>query len=350
MVKNFRSRIIIGIIAVMTLIGAFMVLNRSESSASIQSTDDAYVRVDFTTIVPQVSGIIKHVAVVDNQEVQAGAPLINIDERDLRIAVDSANAHIVSTQATIDSLQAQIIRQQSVIEQARTVVDASNAALRLAEINRNRFTKLARDGSGTVQAKQEAEAQLDIQRAARDRDLAGLSSAKQQVAILNADLENARAALMAAKAEKATADLNLSYASVVAPVSGIVTQRKARVGGYARVGEPLLTLVPLDAVYVEANFRETQLAGISIGQAVNITVDALPDVQLTGHVDSIGPGSGASFSTVPPHNATGNFTKIVQRLPVRIRLDEGQEDTRKLRMGMSVRPSINVNAEVNEKK
>lgn len=159
---------------------------------------------------------------------------------------------------------------------------------------------------------------------------------------LRAELEKARSALLAAQAEKAAVDLKLSYASIVAPVSGVVAQRKARVGGYARMGEPLLTLVPVDAVYVEANFRETQLARVRVGQPVDITVDALPDVRFKGRVQSLGPASGVSFSPVPPHNATGNFTKIVQRLPVRIQLEPGQEGARQLRVGMSARPRVDV--------
>lgn len=346
MATNLRFCITVGTIAAVALVGAFFILNRPESSASRQSTDDAYVQADFTAIVPQVGGVITEVAVADHQDVQAGAPLVSIDERDLRIAVDNANAHVASAQAAIGSLQAQIARQQSIIEQARAAVAAAGANLKLAQANRSRFTNLARDGSGTVQAQQQAEAQWEIQRAAHERDRAGLHSAEQQTAILRADLDKAQAALLAAQAEKAAADLNLSYARVTAPVGGVVAQRRARVGGYARVGEPLLTLVPLDAVYVEANFRETQLARVQVGQPVEVTVDALPGLRLKGRVESLGPASGVSFSAVPPHNATGNFTKIVQRLPVRIQLEPGQEDVRRLRVGMSVRPVIDVGATV----
>jgi membrane fusion protein (multidrug efflux system) len=346
MATNPGFRITVGVIISVTLVGAFLILNRPESSASEQSTDDAYVQADFTVIVPQVTGVITHVHVADHQEVRAGAPLVSIDERVLRIAMDNALAHAASAQAAIDSLQAQIVRQQSVIRQARATFAASEANLKLAEANRSRFTNLARDGSGTMQAQQQAEAQWSAQRAACERDLAGLRSAEQQTAILHADLGKARAALLAAQAEKAAADLNLSYARVSAPISGVVAQRKARVGGYARVGEALLTLVPLDAVYVEANFRETQLAKVRVGQPVDMTVDALPGIHLKGRVESVGPASGVSFSPLPPHNATGNFTKIVQRLPVRIALEPGQEDARRLRVGMSARPSIDVDATI----
>lgn len=331
MSKNLRFRIIAGSVAAVALVAAFLIFNRSESSADMQSTDDAYVQADFTVVAPRVSGVIDRLVVQDNQEVQAGAPLANIDDRDLLIAVDVAKA-------TVDSLQAQLDRQQSTIAQARAAVSASSANLKLADANRSRFANLARDGSGTVQAQEQAEATWDTQRAALERDQAGLRAAEQQIAILRAELEKAHAA-------KADADLKLSYANIVAPVGGIVAQRKARVGGYVRIGEPLLTLVPLDAIYVEANFRETQMARMRIGQPVVITVDALPDIRLQGRVESLGPASGVSFSAIPPHNATGNFTKIVQRLPVRIHLEPGQEDVSRLRVGMSVRPVIDVSVE-----
>ena len=333
MASNLRFRIIVGVGVASTLAGAFLILNHPESAASEQSTDDAYVRADFTVVAPQVAGVIGEVAVDDHQQVQAGAALVNIDDRALRIAVDTAKA-------TVDSLKAQLERQQSNIAQARAALAAASANLKLAEANRSRFDNLARDGSGTVQAQQQAQAQWDTQRAARERDQAGLRAAEQQVGILRAELEKAQAA-------QADAQLKLSYAKVVAPVAGFVDQRKARVGGYARVGEPLLTLVPLDALYVEANFRETQSARVQVGQPVEITVDALPGVRLKGRVESLGPASGVSFSPLPPHNATGNFTKIVQRLPVRIHLEPGQDDASRLRVGMSVRPRIDVQASKN---
>jgi membrane fusion protein (multidrug efflux system) len=335
-------RLIACLIAAAALLGAFLILNHPESAASEQATDDAYVQADFTVIVPQVAGVITRVAVADHQEVEVGAPLVGIDERDLAIAVKNAAAHIASAQAVTKSLQAQLERQQSLIAQARAAVDASRASVRLAKTERERFTDLARDGSGTLQAQQQAETQWAIQRAARERDQAGLRSAEQQSAILEAELEKARASLLAAEAEKAAADLNLSYARIVAPVSGVVAQKKARVGGYVRVGEALLTLVPLDAVYVEAHFRETQLTRVRVGQAVDITIDALPGAHLQGRVESLGPASGVSFSPLPPHNATGNFTKIVQRLPVRIRLEPGQEAARHLLVGMSASTVVKV--------
>ncbi|CAM3937731.1 HlyD family secretion protein [Bordetella tumulicola] len=330
MSKNFHLKAGIGLVALVVLTAAVLILNKPESSALSQSTDDAYVRADMTVVAPQVSGVITTVAVEDNQWVQAGDPLFHIDDRGLRADLNSATA-------AVDSLRAQLDRQQSLIAQARAAKAASSANVKLAERNYKRFTNLARDGSGTIQAQQQAEADLAVQRAAFERDQAGLQFAEQQVVVLNAELAKARA--MAADAE-----IKLSYATVIAPSSGVIAQRHIRVGGYAHAGEAQLTIVPLDKVYIEANFRETQLARMQIGQSVDITVDALPGVRLNGSVESLGPASGSSFSLVPPHNATGNFTKIVQRLPIRIRLAAGQADAARLRVGMSVTPTVEVGA------
>jgi membrane fusion protein (multidrug efflux system) len=340
MTTTLRTRIFVGAAVAILAVGGIIILDRPESASSTQSTDDAYVQADFTVVAPQVSGVIARVNVADHQAVHGGDALLAIDDRDLRIAVDSAKAQLGSAQAAIDSLQGQAERQQSVIAQAKATLSATEAQLQLAEADRDRFSNLAKDGSGTRQAQQQAQAQWASQQAARERDAAALRSAGQQLTILHADLDKAKALHALAQAQLAAAELNLSYTQVKAPVSGVVAQRRARVGGYVRVGEPLLTLVPLDALYVEANFRETQLASVRTGQAVSLRVDSLPGVTFKGHVESLGPASGVSFSEVPPHNATGNFTKIVQRLPVRVALDPQQEALPKLRVGMSVRASI----------
>lgn len=322
--------------------GGFALFNRSEADAPIQETDDAYVQADLTVIAPQVSGRIGQVLVEDNQSVKPGDLLAVIDDRDQQVAVASAKAQVMSAQATIEGLEAQIGRQASLVEQAKAAVDADDASLILANANHGRFQNLAKDGSGSVQALQQAEAQLRIQEATLQRDRAALIASRQQTDILRADLQKAKAGLDQARAAEAAAELNLSYTRITAPVAGIVAERSVRVGAYVSIGRPLLTLVPLDAVYVDANFRETQLAHVRPGQRAAITVDALPGITLKGHVESLGPASGVSFSAVPPHNATGNFTKIVQRLPVRISIDPDQPGAHGLRVGMSVHPEIDI--------
>jgi membrane fusion protein (multidrug efflux system) len=323
-------------------IGAIVHFNRPESSAAVQTTDDAYVQADFTTLAPKVSGTIDQVLVEDNHSVTKGDLLAVIDDRDFVVAVNASKAQVASARAGIVSLEAHLAQQQNAIRQAQAAVAADDAALKLAKANHERYRNLATDGSGTVQARQQAEAQLSIQVALGQKSQASLQAESQQVAILNADLEKAQAAMAHAQTMQVSAELKLSYTRITAPVSGTIGQKSARVGAFASAGKPLLAIVPLDAVYITANFRETQMARVKIGQAVDIRVDALPGDSLKGTVESLGPASGASYYAVAPHNATGNFTKIVQRLPVRIRLEPDQPAATNLRVGMSVVPRIRI--------
>jgi membrane fusion protein (multidrug efflux system) len=334
---------ITSIVAILAVtIGGAIYVNQPESSAATQSTDDAYVRADFTTVASQVSGTVNEVLIRDNQPVTAGDLLARIDDRDFVVAVDAAAAQVESAQASIASLQAHLVRQETAIRQAKAALAADDAAVKLAAENRLRYRNLSADGSGTVQALQQAEAQLTIQLANREKDQAGLLAARQQIDILQADLQKARAAMAQAQAAQAAAQLKLSYTRITAPVSGTIGQKAVRVGAFVNPGQPLLAIVPLDGVYISANFRETQLARMQPGQIVRINVDALPGETLMGMVESLAPASGVSYSAVPPHNATGNFTKIVQRLPVRIRIEPGQLAATRLKVGMSVVPKVHI--------
>jgi membrane fusion protein (multidrug efflux system) len=334
--------IIISVLLFAVAIGGVLYFNRHESRASVQSTDDAYVQADFTTVAPRVAGTVEAILIEDNQPVKKGDVLAVIDDRDFIVAVDAAKAQVGIARAGIASLEAHLAQQDTTIRQAGAAVAADEAALKLAKANYARYRNLASDGSGTLQAQQQAEAQLNIESAKRERSQAGLRSARQQVDILKADLEKARAVLAHAEAAQAEAELLLSYTRITAPIDGTIGQKSVRVGAFVSAGKPLLAIVPLDGVYIAANFRETQLARVRAGQAVDIDVDALPGEELKGTVESLGPASGVSYSTVAPHNATGNFTKIVQRLPVRIRLDGDQAAAAKLRVGMSVTPQIRI--------
>lgn len=324
-------------------IGGVFYLNQPESANATQSTDDAYIQADFTLVSPQIAGKISQVLVDDNDVVKQGDVIATLDDRDFVAAVNTAKAQVVSAQASIKSLQAKLLNQDAVIEQAQATVDANISTLKLAQFNLERYRNLAADGSGTVQAQQEAEAQVSIQQANLRKNEAGLLAAKQNKMIQQADIDQAKAALQQAQSMLDVANLQLSYTQITAPIDGIVGKKSLRVGSYVNPGVSLLAVVPLDQVYVHANFRETQLANVKAGQAVNIEVDALPGKVFTGHVDSLAPASGVSYSAVAPHNATGNFTKIVQRLPVKIIIDAGQVDAAQLRVGMSVVPTITVN-------
>ncbi|WP_289156276.1 HlyD family secretion protein [uncultured Pseudoalteromonas sp.] len=322
--------------------GSIIYLNKPESQSATQTTDDAYVQADFTFVAPQVSGTVDQVLIKDNQRVQKGDLIATIDNRDFVVALDSAKAQANSAKASVASLQAKLTYQDSLVQQAQAAVEADTASLKLAQLNLKRYTNLATDGSGTVQAREEAQAKLAIQKANLHKNQAGLAAAKQQIEILRADIEKAKAALVQAKARVVDAELKLSYTQITAPIDGIVGQKSVRVGAYVNPGSPLLVVVPLDKVFVSANYRETQLANVKVGQEVEIKVDALPGQILRGYVDSLSPASGVSYSAIGAHNATGNFTKIVQRLPVKISLDANQPALKQLRVGMSVVPSISI--------
>lgn len=339
-----KAKIVSAVLLLVVAISSALYLNSSESNASTQKTNDAYVQADLTMVAPQVAGVVDKVLIEDNQNVKKGQLLATIDNRDFVVAVNATKAQVSSARATIASLEARLMQQKSIIRQAQAAVAASDAALKLARTNRKRYRNLARDGSGTLQALQQAEAELSIQFAGRETNQAGLEIARQQVSILKADLAKARAALAQAKAAQDAAELKLSYTRIIAPISGTVGKKSVRIGSFIHIGEPLLAIVPLDAVYIRANFRETQLARVKKGQTVDIEVDALPGEGLKGTVDSVGPASGVSYSPIAPHNATGNFTKIVQRLPVRIRIDPNQPSASKLRVGMSTTPTIHIDS------
>lgn len=322
--------------------GSIIYLNKPESQSATQTTDDAYVQADFTFVAPQVSGTVDQVLIKDNQRVQKGDLIATIDNRDFVVALDSAKAQANSAKASVASLQAKLTYQDSLVQQAQAAVEADTASLKLAQLNLKRYTNLATDGSGTVQAREEAQAKLAIQKANLHKNQAGLAAAKQQIEILRADIEKAKAVHVQAKARVVDAELKLSYTQITAPIDGIVGQKSVRVGAYVNPGSPLLVVVPLEKVFVSANYRETQLANVKVGQEVEIKVDALPGKILRGHVDSLSPASGVSYSAIGAHNATGNFTKIVQRLPVKISLDANQPALKQLRVGMSVVPSISI--------
>ncbi len=311
----------------------------------LESTDDAYVKADYTTVSPKVSGYIAKVLVRDNEQVRAGQILARIDDRDFRAALDQARADRETAQAAVSNLDAQLGLQQSIIEQQKAAIVASDASVKLAGQDYVRYQKLAKTGFGTLQRFQIADATLSEKKADRTRDEAALVAARKKIAVLTTERDKANAQLDGARAQVKQAELNLSYTIITAPVDGTVGARSLRVGQFVQAGTQLMAVVPLDAVYVVANFKETQLANVRSGQPVNISVDSFPGVALKGHVDSLSPAAGLEFALLPPDNATGNFTKIVQRIPVKIRLDVARL-AGLLRPGMSVEPTIDTKATV----
>ncbi len=300
-----------------------------------QSTDDAYVGGNVTPIAPHISGFISQILVLDNQRVEAGQILVRLDDRDVRAAADHAEAVLQQRTAMLSSLRAKYALQQSTIEQAAADVDAKKAQADFAKVDAERYRVLAQRNDGTQQNAQRTLA-LDKQATAAVMSAqAALEAAKQQLDVLNSEIHEADAAVAQATADLRTAQLNLGYAEIRSPIAGYIGNRAAQVGAYVRQGTYLLTIVPEHGLWVDANFKEDQLARMKSGQPATIVADTLPGHVFQGHLLSLAPATGAVFSVIPPENATGNFTKIVQRVPVRIQLDEDDATLGKIRPGLS---------------
>ena len=311
----------------------------------LESTDDAYVKADSTIIAPKVSGYIARVLVTDNQPVKAGQLLAEIDDRDYRTALGQAKADVDAADASVRNLDAQLELQQPIIDQSTADVTAAEANLKFAQEEQSRYDGLMKSGSGTIQRAQQTDAALRSNTAQLQHAKSALSAAQRKVDVLTTQRAQAVAQVDRARAVEQQAELNLSYARITAPVDGTVGARTLRVGQYVQAGTQLMAVVPLDAVYVVANFKETQLTNVRNGQPVELTVDSFHGTTLKGHVDSLSPASGLEFALLPPDNATGNFTKIVQRVPVKIVLDD-HSLTGLLRPGMSAIPTVNTKATV----
>ena len=301
------------------------------------STDNAYVKADNTTISPKVSGYIGQVLVGDNQHVKAGQVLARIDDRDFSVALEQAGADVAAAEAALASKRAQLDVQSSVIEAARATLEVDTATETFAQQENKRYTDLAKTGFGSVQNAQSAQARGAGAIATIARDKANLASALKQVELLKAEIAQADATVGRANALRRQAELNLSYTTIRAPIDGVVGNRTLRAGQFVQAGTQLMSLVPSSGAYVIANYKETQLSGVREGQPVEIEIDTYPGKLVRGHVDSLAPASGQEFALLPPDNATGNFTKVVQRIPVKIVLDSTDVE---LRPGMSVVPSI----------
>jgi membrane fusion protein, multidrug efflux system len=305
----------------------------------LQSTDDAYVRADFTIVAPKVSGYIAEVLVQDNQHVKAGQLLARIDDRDFRVALAQAKSDVAAAEAAIRNFDAELAMQHSVVGQAQATVAATQASHDFAVVDAQRYRQLIAEQAATVQRGQQTEALRDQTAAQLRRDQAGAVASHGKVAVLATARAQAVARLAHSRALEEQAAINLSYTTIAAPVLGTIGARSLRVGQYVNAGTQLMAVVPLEGAYVVANFKETQLTNVRPGQPVDIEVDTFPGRTLRGRVDSLSPASGLEFALMPPDNATGNFTKIVQRIPVKILL-ERSDVSGLLRAGMSVEPTI----------
>jgi membrane fusion protein (multidrug efflux system) len=310
----------------------------------IESTDDAYVGADITAISPKVSGYITQVAVTDNQIVHAGDLLAQIDDRDYRAALQKAEGAVAAQQALLANLDANEHLQRAVIDQAHAGIDAAQAENVRARDDQARYRDLSSRAAVSVESAQRADAVFKTARADTEKAQAAFAAAQRQLDVITTQKQQARAALMQAEAERQLAQLNLGYTTLRAPVDGSIGNRRVRLGAFVEAGSPLLAVVPSRGLWIDANFKEDQLAHMKPGQPVTIRADVLPGREFHGRLGSLAPATGAQFSVLPPENATGNFTKIVQRVPVRVLLDERDATLGELRPGLSVTADIDTQA------
>jgi membrane fusion protein (multidrug efflux system) len=305
-----------------------------------QSTDDAFIAARQSALAPKVSGYITAVPVTDNEHVVAGDVIARIDDRDYRVALDQAEAQVAAAQANIENIDAQRAVQEAQVNANQAQVDQAQAALVFAQQQAARYQHLEQTGYGTVQNSEQYTSQLHQQQASLQSAQATLNLAQRQLGALKAQRKSAVASLAQAQAQRDQAKLNLSYTTVTAALPGRVVNLGAAVGQFAQPGTNLTMFVP-DQIWVTANFKEIQLDRMRPGEPVTLKIDAYPGRVIRGHVDSVQPGSGTAFSLLPAQNATGNYVKIVQRVPVKIVMDHPPTDVA-LGPGMSVVPTVQV--------
>jgi membrane fusion protein, multidrug efflux system len=332
-------------LAVLVIAGAvaLLIITRWDfwvGSSTRQVTDDAYVRGDITPLSAKVEGYVRQVVVADFQLVKKGDLLVEIDDEDYRARVAQAEADLLAAEAAIENLKSRKALQHAQITEAESMIAATEADVERTKQESARQRALLATSYGTPQKVEQAVADEKRFQATLGRNRTELEGQRRQMAVLDTQESQLRAEAKAKMAALDLAKINLGYTKIVAPVDGMVGERGVRDGQYVRAGTQVLSVVPLLNVWVLANYKETQLTNVAIGQRAEITVDSFPGTVITGHVDSIAPASGSQFSLLPPDNATGNFTKVVQRIPVKLLLDPGGPLAGKLRPGMSVTATV----------
>jgi membrane fusion protein (multidrug efflux system) len=314
--------------------------DRWVGDATRQVTDDAYVRGDVTPLSAQVGGYVRKVAVDDFQRVKTGDLLVEIDDRDYTAKVAQAEADLLGAQAAIENIKARKAAQKAVVVQAESAVTGAQADLERARLEAERQRKLLATTFGTEQRVEQTDADAKRLAATLASNQAAVESQRSQLAVLDTQELQLRADMKAKQAALDLAKINLGYTRIYAPVNGEVSERNVYAGQYVHSGSQVITIVPLDNVWVTANYKETQLTHVAIGQRAEIRVDTFPGIVIKATVDSIAPASGAQFSLLPPDNATGNFTKVVQRIPVKLKIGLDNPLAGHLLPGMSVVATI----------
>jgi membrane fusion protein, multidrug efflux system len=307
----------------------------------IESTDDAYIQADTVSVVPKVAGYVTALHVSDNSHFKENELLVEIDPRDFEVAVKSAEANLLSVQAAKANVLQQLAQQAHIVAAAQATIDSDHAMLQFSQQQFDRYTDLANRGAGTVQNQQQAVSDFGQKKATLEHDAATLAAAQAQIGVLKSQVQQADASIALQEAALAQAKLNLSYTKIQAPTDGSVANKTVQVGNFVQPGQTLFAAVPTEA-YVIANFKETQLEHMRVGQRVRIHIDAFPTEHIDGHIDSFQRGTGSNFALLPPENATGNFVKVVQRIPVKIVLDGPADALHSISPGMSVEPTVTI--------
>ena len=339
-VRDIGVRLAVVVVALVVVVLFATQWTRWVGESSRQVTDDAYIRGDITPLSAQVDGYVKHVAVDDFQRVKAGDLLVEIDDSDYRAKVAQAEADLLGAQAAIENIKARKAAQHALVDEAESAITGSQADVERAQLEAKRQRKLLATTFGTEQKVEQTDADAKRLAATLASKQAALDAQRRQLAVLDTQESELRAAAKAKQAALDLAKINLGYTRIVAPVAGMVSERGVRDGQYVHAGSQVVSVVPLDNVWVIANYKETQLTHVALGQRAEIRVDTFPGIVIKAIVDSIAPASGSQFSLLPPDNATGNFTKVVQRIPVKLRIGPDNPLAGHLRPGMSVEATV----------
>jgi membrane fusion protein, multidrug efflux system len=319
--------------------------DRWTGAARFESTDDAFVAGDVTPLSARVSGTITEMPVNDFQAIRKDDLIAVIDPSDYKAELDLAQANLAAAEATLANLENQRAVQEALVREAQATIDAAEADVLRYQLEDQRQRNLFKTGiAGTQQLVEQADANATKAIAQRRLNVAQLDQQKAALAAIDIQEKQLRAQIHAAEAQAALASDNLRYTRILSPADGLVGQRQVRLGQFVNVGTQVIAVLPLPNVWVTANYKETQMTNIRAGQPARVTVDAFPDLKLTGHVDSWSPGTGSTFALLPPDNATGNFTKVVQRVPVKIVLDNNASLGALVRPGMSVEATVDTGA------
>jgi len=339
--RRSRGRIVLGVVGVVALVaGLAWGVYWWHTGRFRESTDDAYLRADSVTVAPKVAGNVVEVYVQADQSVKAGAPLVRLDKRQYEAQLDQAQATIDSRQADIAKARADILQEQAQIEQAQAQAQVARVNARHARAEVERYAPLVATGAAAAEQLADLRNSLDQADANLAASEAAVKSAQGHLAASTAQVAQTQAQVKAGEASRRQSGLDVDDTIVRSAIDGRVGDDSVRVGQFVQPGTRLMTVVPVQQIYLVANFKETQVARMRIGQPVVIHVDALPGVDLHGVVESFSPGTGSQFALLPPENATGNFTKIVQRIPVRVRLQTGPETLARLMPGLSVTAEV----------